>query len=146
MLAHTCTQDIETHLYPHIGVDEITQAKIDEFNIPKRSPDLNVCDYALWAEVNKRMRAQERRWPAAKKEARAHFLARLRRTAMNLPQQFVDDAIGDMKRRCKLARSPGEPHPEPSLGRLVVAFVVSRRILLKINVSRTCSPSFSLSV
>ena len=32
MLAHTCTQDIETHLYPHVGVDEITQAKIDDFN------------------------------------------------------------------------------------------------------------------
>ena len=29
---HTYTQDIETHLYPHIGVDEITQDKIDEFN------------------------------------------------------------------------------------------------------------------
>ena len=28
---HACTQDIETHLYPHIGVDEITQAKVEEF-------------------------------------------------------------------------------------------------------------------
>jgi len=90
----------------------VSQAKIDEFNIPKRSPDLNVCDYALWAEVNKRMRAQERRWPASKKEARATFLARLRRTAMNLPQQFVDDAIGDMKRRCRLVLEAKGGHIE----------------------------------
>ena len=90
----------------------VSQAKIDEFNIPKRSPDLNVCDYALWAEVNKRMRAQERHWPAARKETRANFLARLRRTAKNLPQQFVDDAIGDMKRRCKLVLDAKGGHIE----------------------------------
>ena len=28
--------------------------------IPKRSPDLNVMDYFIWAEIQKRMRAQER--------------------------------------------------------------------------------------
>ena len=29
--------------------------KINVFEIPKRSPCLNVCDYALWDEVNRRM-------------------------------------------------------------------------------------------
>ena len=31
--------------------------------IPKHSPDLNVMDFAVWAEVEKRMRRQERAWP-----------------------------------------------------------------------------------
>ena len=42
------------------------QAHIRTFNIPKRSPDLNVCDYALWTAVNNRMRSQEEAWPASK--------------------------------------------------------------------------------
>lgn len=37
--------------------------KLSLFQIPKRSPDLNVLDYAVWSEVEKRLRAQERRWP-----------------------------------------------------------------------------------
>lgn len=32
------------------------------FKIPKRSPDLNVMDYAIWAEVEKRLRKQEHAW------------------------------------------------------------------------------------
>ena len=72
------------------------RAKIDEFNLPKRSPDLNVCDYALWKEVNKRMRKQERAWPATKKETRPGFLARLKRTALRLPSSFVGKSVGDM--------------------------------------------------
>ena len=28
------------------------------FEIPKRSPDLSVMDYAIWPEVNRRMRLQ----------------------------------------------------------------------------------------
>ena len=60
------------------------RAKIDEFNIPKRSPDLNVCDYALWKEVSKRMRGQERKFPTGKRETRTKLLKRLRRTAPEL--------------------------------------------------------------
>ena len=32
------------------------------FTIPKRSPDLNVMDYAIWAEVEKMLRKQDRIW------------------------------------------------------------------------------------
>ena len=35
-----------------------------------RSPDLNVLDYAIWAEVEKRLRKQERNMPDAKHETR----------------------------------------------------------------------------
>ena len=37
------------------------KAAIEVFPIPKRSPDLNPCDYFLWAQINKKMRAQELR-------------------------------------------------------------------------------------
>ena len=76
-------------------------SKISVFEIPKRSPDLNVCDYALWKEVNRRMRSQEQKCPVSKREAREEFLARLRRTALRLPATFVRKAIGDMKPRCE---------------------------------------------
>ena len=72
------------------------QVNIKPFAIPKRSPDLNVCDYALWQEVNKRMRAQEKAWPNSRKETRKAFMARLRRTAMRLPSSFVEKAIGNI--------------------------------------------------
>ena len=76
-------------------------AGIEVFSIPKRSPQLNVCDYALWAEVNRRMRRQEERWPVQKKETRAAYLVRLRRTALRLPKAFIDKSIGNMKVRCE---------------------------------------------
>ena len=63
---------------------------------------MNVCDYALWAEVNRRMRRQERFWPESKKETRATYLKRLRRTALRLPASFCDKSIKDMRRRCRL--------------------------------------------
>ena len=71
------------------------------FVISPRSPDLSVCDYALWKEVNKRMRRQEKAWAATKKETRAGYMARLRRTAMRLPETFIRKSIGDMSRRCR---------------------------------------------
>ena len=74
---------------------------IEPFVIPPRSPDLSVCDYALWKEINKRMRRQEKNWAATKKETRAGYMARLRRTAMRLPETFIRKSIGDMARRCQ---------------------------------------------
>ncbi len=71
------------------------------FEIPRRSPDLNVCDYALWTEINKRMRRQEHQWAHSKVEKREQYLARLRRTAQRLPESFVRRAVGDMRRRCQ---------------------------------------------
>ena len=84
------------------GIVAKEEANIEVFEIPKRSPCLNVCDFSLWAEVSRRMRAQERSWPANKKETRKGYLSRLRRTALRLPADFVVKSIGDMKKRCEL--------------------------------------------
>ena len=75
---------------------------INVFAIPKRSPDLNVLDYAVWKAVTMKMRKQERRFPRSKRETRAAYIARLRRAALSLPSSTISKAIGDMKRRCEL--------------------------------------------
>ena len=70
------------------GLKAKSDVGIDAFEIPKRSPQLNVCDYALWTEVERRMRRQEQRFPPTMRESRAAFMARLRRTAMRMPSTF----------------------------------------------------------
>ena len=42
------------------GMKAKRDSKIDIFSLPARSPDLNPCDFALWNEVNRRMRATEK--------------------------------------------------------------------------------------
>ena len=63
-------------------------AGVKTFENPKRFTSLNECDYALWTEINKMMRAQEKRMPSNKRESRAEFLKRLKRTALRLPPQL----------------------------------------------------------
>ena len=86
------------------GLAAKSEAGLDVFAIPKRSPELNVCDFALWAEVSRRMRKQESKWPRNKKESRKGYLKRLRRTALNLPTAFIVKSVGSMKRRCEALR------------------------------------------
>ena len=83
------------------GIEAKAEAKIDVFKIPPRSPDLNVCDYALWKEINKRMRRQELCWSASRRETRQQYLAFLARTARRPPAQLITDSIGDVVRRCE---------------------------------------------
>ena len=83
------------------GEDAKKASKIEVFAIPKRSPDLNVLDYSVWKEVNRRLRKQEKNWPSEKRETREAYKARLRRTAKNLPKEFILKSIGDMRRRCQ---------------------------------------------
>ena len=83
------------------------EAGITTDDLPKRSPDLNVLDYSLWHAINARMRVQDRSL-CKKKESKAQYLARLRRTAMGLPQSVVTKAVQDMHRRVRLlARAKG---------------------------------------
>ena len=82
------------------GLEAKADCKIKVLNIPKRSPCLNVCDYALWDEINRRMHQQEESWKK-KKETRAQYLARLRRTALSLPANVVQNMIHGMKARCQ---------------------------------------------
>ena len=75
--------------------------KIKVFAIPKRSPDLSVCDYALWKQVNAVMRRQEARFHRSKRETRVQFIERLKRAARGLTTTFINNSIGDMVWRCK---------------------------------------------
>jgi hypothetical protein len=74
---------------------------INIMTLPRRSPDLNVLDYSLWKEINKRLRAQEASFKPGYKESKASFLARLRRTACGIPAATVKAAVESMRRRCK---------------------------------------------
>ena len=74
---------------------------IKVFEIPKRSPDLSVCDYAVWAAVSRAMRTQEKRFAPSRKETRAEYIARLKRTAVAMSRARVGRWVGDMARRCK---------------------------------------------
>ena len=68
--------------------------------MPKRRPDLKVLDYRIWADIVRRMRKQEARWPKTFVPTRAEYKKRLRRTALRTPKQFIQKAVKDMKRRC----------------------------------------------
>ena len=47
------------------------------------------------------MRAQEATWPDDKRETAEEFKARLRKTAMGLPEALVTRCVGDMAHRCR---------------------------------------------
>ena len=91
------------------GVDSKKKAGITADSLPKRSPDLNVLDYALWNAINLRMRAQGSKYRKTKKETAREFKDRLRKTAMSLPVPVVKAAVGSMRRRCMtIAKLKGE--------------------------------------
>ena len=88
------------------GLQAKRDAKLEVLHIPKRSPDLNVLDFAVWSEVERRMRKQEQKWPASKRETRKAFERRLDRTAKHLPEEFVKKSIADLQRRGELLAQP----------------------------------------
>ena len=81
------------------GIAAKKAARIVVFKIPKRSPDLNVLDYAIWARIERLMRLQERKFTESKREDREQFEERLDRTAKALPKAFVNNAIKNLKER-----------------------------------------------
>ena len=58
-------------------------------------------DYSAWSEVERRLRAQEKKFPATKHETRAEFARRLDRASRNIPKAFIDKCISDLPRRCE---------------------------------------------
>ena len=84
------------------GIKAKKEAGIGTDELLKRSPDLNVLDYSLWHAVNTRMRIQEGSFSKKKKETKAQFLARLRRTALTLPPSVVKNTLCHMHRRTRL--------------------------------------------
>ena len=85
-------------------------AGIHTLDLPKRSPDLMPLDFAFWKNLNKRMRVQERDWPDSKRETRSQYLARLRRTALATPAQFIHSIMGGMQKRCRLCEEAKGGH------------------------------------
>ena len=83
------------------GVAAKAAAGIVTDDLPPRSPDLNVLDYALWHAINVKMREKEASFPKDKKESEDEFKARLRKTALGLPTTLVKKCVGDMRRRCQ---------------------------------------------
>ena len=65
---------------------------IQPIEYPRYSPDLNPLDYFLWSEVERRMALQ-----TSKRETVVAYKARLRRTALGLPQAMIRQAILKMK-------------------------------------------------
>ena len=73
------------------------EMKIEAIDFPKYSPDLNPCDFFLWSEVQRRM--------ALKKEPRhetvAGYKARLRRTALAIPEAVIRKAVLSIRKRAQ---------------------------------------------
>ena len=77
-------------------------AKITAYELPKRSPDLSVMDYAVGTAIGNKMRKQEPKYPRSKRETRTAYIARLRCAALAIPKPFIRKAICNMKRRSQL--------------------------------------------
>ena len=73
------------------------EAGIHALEYPQHSPDLNPMDFYVWAEIERRMSKHR----APRNETQAQYKARLRRTAMNLPEAVVRKAVLSIKARAK---------------------------------------------
>ena len=73
---------------------------MEVLHTPKRSPDLNVLDYAVWAKVERLLRKQEQKM-TKKTETREEFEKRLDRTAFDIPEEDINNWVGDLQKRCQ---------------------------------------------
>ena len=102
------TTTIHTGFHSEAGIKAKEEAGLNVLRTPKRTPQINMCDYALWKEVEKRVRAQEKRFPPAFREPCLAFLKRLRRTALRLLCSFINSSLKNMRIRCqRLAAAKG---------------------------------------
>ena len=79
------------------GVAAKQAAHIEPLAFPVYSPDLNPLDFSLWEEVKNRMASQ----PEPKRESAQAYKARLRKTAMSIPEPVVRKMVEDMKPRAQ---------------------------------------------
>ena len=82
------------------GIVAKQQGKMVVLQIPKRSPDLNVLDYVVWAKVEKLLRKQEQKM-ANKTESREQFEKRLDKTALSFSEEDIDNWVGSLHQRCQ---------------------------------------------
>lgn len=78
-----------------VAVEAKAECHIKQVPLPRYSPDVNPCDYWLWNAVQDRMAKHK----VQGRESVAKFKARLRRTALNLPEAEVLRAVSAMKSR-----------------------------------------------
>ena len=76
---------------------EKAAADIQTLQFPRYSPDLNPCDFSLWEEVQTRMAAQA----APRRETATGFKARLRQTAMSIPEPVIRSMLKSIKGRAQ---------------------------------------------
>ena len=76
-------------------------------DLPPRSPDLNVLDYALWSAINRAMRLQERSFRKSKRESKEECMIRLKKTAMSLSRFLVTKSVKDMHKRVRKIAAAG---------------------------------------
>ena len=79
------------------ATDAKRELGITTIEFPRYSPDLNPMDFFLWAEVDRRMVANA---PTAR-ETKQQFMARLRRTALNIPEDVIRRGVASMKKRAQ---------------------------------------------
>ena len=94
------------------AVEAKSEVGISPMPFPKRSPDLNPLDYGFWDCVNRRLRKQEAAFPYAKRESRAAFVQRLRRTILRVPASVLSPMVKSMKRRCEALKDARGKHFE----------------------------------
>ena len=66
-----CYSHDRTGFKSDLGKAAKDDAGIEVLEIPKRSPDLSVCDYAVWIAVSRAMRKQEKNFPPSRTETRS---------------------------------------------------------------------------
>jgi len=75
------------------GLAAKAEEHIQPIAFPRYSPDLNPLDFFLWSEVERRMALKVPK----NRESVAAYKVRLRRTAMNIPEDVVRRAVLKMK-------------------------------------------------
>jgi len=70
--------------------------KICPIDFPTYSPDLNPLDFSLWKEVSDRMEKK-----IVKNENTSEYKARLRRTALTIPERVVRKMLGSIRPRAQ---------------------------------------------
>ena len=71
------------------------QLHLQSWKLPPRSPEWMPLDYAIWAEIERRMLEHDVKGD----ETKAQYTDRLRKTAMTLPKVFVRKCVAQMKAR-----------------------------------------------
>ena len=105
--AHVVLEDRDPTVFQSKGKTTNAARSINILSIPKRSPYLRFMDYySIWSKINRRLRKQERKFSRSKRKSRAEYLARLRRTARNLPRSFIKKAVSGMRRTVSFCWRP----------------------------------------